>query len=412
MHADATYAARVMQRIDALGAVSDEPGRLTRTYGSPAMRRANEFVAGWMREAGMTARTDAIGNLVGRYEGASARAKTLLLGSHLDTVRDAGRFDGPLGVLTAIACVQRLNDAGRRLPFALEVIGFADEEGVRFHTTYLGSRALAGSLGEADLQRKDAAGVTLAEAIRAFGGDSGALKTCRRDPAQLLGYVEVHIEQGPVLQEKNLPVGVVTAIAGQTRVEAAFHGRAAHAGTTPMALRQDALTAAARFLRDAEVIASRHPGLVVTSGQLEVRPGASNVIPALVKLSLDVRHADDTVRFAACELLEVTARFDAAHRRAGLDWEIIQATRAVVCCPRMAAQLAEAVAAHAGPAELLHSGAGHDAAALAALTPVAMLFVRCKDGISHHPDESVQEADVCAAIGVLGDFLERLARQP
>jgi allantoate deiminase len=409
MHADATYAAHVMQRIDALAAVSDESGRLTRTYGSPAMRRANELVAGWMREAGMTVQTDAIGNLIGRYPGSDTGAKSLLLGSHLDTVRDAGRFDGPLGVLTAIACVQKLHDASQRQPFGIEVIAFADEEGVRFHTTYLGSRALAGTLGEAALHRKDADGVTLAEAIRAFGGDPGAIKTCRRDSAKLLGYFEVHIEQGPVLQEKDLPVGVVTAIAGQTRTEAVFHGRAAHAGTTPMALRQDALSAAARFLRDAELIATRHPGLVVTCGQIEVRPGASNVIPAFVKLSLDVRHADDAVRFAACELLEITARFVAAHRRVDLDWEIIQATRAVECCPRMTAQLTESVVAHAAKTELLPSGAGHDAAALATITPVAMLFVRCKDGISHHPDESVWEDDVRVALSVMNDFLQRLA---
>jgi allantoate deiminase len=358
----------------------------------------------------MTTRLDAIGNLIGRYEGAPGAAKTLLLGSHLDTVREAGRFDGPLGVLVAIAGVRKLNSIGGRLPFALEIIAFADEEGVRFHTTYLGSRALVGSLGEADLQRLDAKGITLAEAIRGFGGDPDALKSCRRDSAQLLGYVEVHIEQGPVLQEKNLAVGVVTAIAGQTRIEAVFHGQAAHAGTTPMALRQDALTAAARFLRDAEVIASRHAGLVVTCGQIEVRPGASNVVPAFVKLSVDLRHADDSVRFAAGELLEVTARFDAAHRRVDLAWEIVQATRSVDCCPRLTGLLAESVTAHALRAELLVSGAGHDAATLAALTPVAMLFVRCKDGLSHHPGESVQEADVQVAVGVLDEFLRRLAR--
>jgi len=412
MHADAALAAQIMQRIDALAAVSDEPGRLTRSYGSPAMRRANELVAGWMREAGMTVCTDAIGNLIGSYASANATAKSLLLGSHMDTVRDAGRFDGPLGVLTAIACVQKFHETGRRLPFAVEVIAFADEEGVRFHSTYLGSRSLVGTLGEAELQRVDLGGVTLSEAIRSFGGDPTCLKSCRRDPAKLLGYVEVHIEQGPVLQQKNLPVGVVSAIAGQTRIEAAFHGRAAHAGTTPMALREDALVAASRFIRDAEVIARRHPGLVVTAGQLEVRPGASNVVPGFVKLSLDVRHEDDAVRNEACELLAVTARFDAAHRRTELGWEIIQATRAVACCPKLTSLLREAAASHAADGEPMPSGAGHDAAALAAITPVGMLFVRCKDGISHHPGESVEEADVRVAISAMGRFLELLAARP
>jgi allantoate deiminase len=400
-----------LQRIDALGQISDEPGCLTRTYGSPAMRRANDLVGAWMREAGMATRIDAVGNLLGRHEGSSAATKTFLLGSHLDTVRDAGRFDGALGVLTAIACVQNLARAGRRLPFAVEVIAFADEEGVRFHSTYLGSRALAGALGEAELLRTDADGVTLAEAIRRSGGDPDALKSCRRDPAQILGYVEVHIEQGPVLQEKGIPVGVVSAIAGQTRLEATFEGRAAHAGTTPMTLREDALVAAARFIRDAETIATRHPDLVVTIGQIEARPGASNVIPGFVKLSVDVRHADDAVRCDACELLAITARFATAHRRVELGWNIVQATRAVACSPDLARLLGEAIGRHSGVPAVLPSGAGHDAATLAALTPVAMLFVRCKDGISHHPGESAQEADVRVAISVLGDFLERLAQR-
>src|SRR5437868_2762200 len=238
MQTDAESAAQVMRRIDELAGITDEPRKLTRTYGSEAMRRANERVAGWMREAGMAVRRDAIGNLIGRYEPPceSRSRKVLLLGSHLDTVRDAGRFDGALGVLVAIACVQRMAQTKESPPFALEVIGFADEEGVRFHSTYLGSRALIGTLREVDLQRTDAEGTTLAEAIRRFDGQPDGLKSCRRDPGEIVGYVEVHIEQGPVLQTKEIAVGVVTAIAGQTRLEAEFHGCAAHAGTTPMLL--------------------------------------------------------------------------------------------------------------------------------------------------------------------------------
>ncbi|MEY2410087.1 MAG: allantoate deiminase [Verrucomicrobiota bacterium] len=410
MRTDAELAAQVMQRIDALAEISEVPGGLTRTYGSPSMHRANEAVSGWMREAGMTTRVDAIGNLCGRYEGAKGATQTFLLGSHLDTVRDAGRFDGALGVITAIACVQCFAENGRRLPFAIEILAFADEEGVRFHSTYLGSRALCGVIGEADLQRTDRDGVCLEEAIRKFGGDPAALKTCRRDPSELLGYAEVHIEQGPVLQDQQRALGVVWAIAGQTRLEASFAGRAAHAGTTPMGLREDALVAAARFIRDAQLIARQHPGLVVTVGQIEAHPGASNVIPGFVKLSVDVRHPEDAVRCDACELLAVTAAFGAAHERVELGWNIIQATRSITCSPELTALLTESIGE--GKATIsLCSGAGHDAATLAAITPVVMLFVRCKDGISHHCDESVHESDVEAAIRVMGDFLQRVAQR-
>ena len=231
-----------MQRIDALAQISEEPDRLTRTFCSPAMRRANDLVGGWMREAGMEVRQDAIGNLIGRYEGGT---KSLLLGSHLDTVRAAGKFDGALGVLVGITCVQQLHETGTRLPFSIEVIGFADEEGVRYHTAYLGSKVLAGTFNPEDLKRTHANGISMADAIRSFGGKPDALASARMDPNRLLGYVEVHIEQGPVLERKNLAVGVVTAIAGQTRKLFRFVGAAGHAGTVPMDLRKDALCAAA-----------------------------------------------------------------------------------------------------------------------------------------------------------------------
>src|SRR3954451_2118942 len=281
--ANATAAATVLARADELAACTEEPGRLTRRFATPALVRAGDLVLGWMREAGMRAHRDAIGNVVGRWEPpGGAAARTLLLGSHLDTVRDAGRYDGMLGVLVALACVERL----RAAPFAVEVLGFADEEGVRYGTAYLGSSVVAGTFDRDALARRDADGVGMADAIAAFGGDPAALDGARRDREDLLGYVEVHIEQGPVLEAEDLPVGVVTGIAGQTRTEVGFAGVAGHAGTGPMALRSDALAAAAECTVAVEALGRTTEVLVATVGELRVERGASNVIPARAALSL------------------------------------------------------------------------------------------------------------------------------
>ena len=402
------YAHTVMQRCDALASFSEEPDRLTRRFGTAALRDANAAVAEWMRAAGMTARQDALGNLIGRYEADHAGAKTLLLGSHLDSVIDAGRYDGPLGVLVALACVQRLHDQGRRLPFAIELLGFADEEGVRYHTTYLGSQVVAGTLAPAALELADADGITLAQAIRAFGGDPGRLAESRRSGDDLLGYCEVHIEQGPVLEARDLPVGVVSAIAGQSRIAVVLTGVAGHAGTVPMDLRRDALCAAAELVLAAEALARDKPGLVATIGQLDARPGASNVIPGQVTLSLDIRHQDDAHRERALAELRQRAERNAGARGIALDWRIVQESRALACDPALTERLARAIAALGYPLLALPSGAGHDGVAIAALTPIAMLFVRCKGGVSHNPAESVDLADVGVAIDVLGRFLLEL----
>ena len=401
-------AATVMGRLDILGACSEEPGRLTRPFASEAMRRTHEHVAAWMREAGMSVRKDNIGNLVGRYEGAGGDA-TLLAGSHLDSVRDAGRYDGPLGVMVALAAVQRLHESGSRLPFAIEVVGFADEEGLRYGTTYLGSRAMAGALDPADLRRPDAQGVTMAEAIRGFGGDPDRVGEDRWAGGKLLGYVEVHIEQGPVLEVRDLPVGIVSAIAGQSRLSLVFTGEAGHAGTVPMNRRKDALAAAAEFVLLVEAEARATDGLVATVGQLAVSPGAANVVPGKVMLTLDVRHADDAVRLEHVKRMQQLTR-DIAERR-GLSvesWPIAE-NGSIPSSPRLTALLAQAAQSLGDPAVKLASGAGHDAVVMAGLTEVAMLFVRCKGGISHHPAESVTEEDVAVAIDVLARFLELLA---
>jgi allantoate deiminase len=396
----------VMDRCDILATCTDEPGRVTRPFASDAMRRAHEYVSKWMTEAGMKVRRDNVGNLRGRYEGVASDAPTLILGSHLDSVRNAGKYDGPLGVMVAIAAVQRLHDKGTRLPFAIEVLGFADEEGLRFASTYLGSRALAGTFEIADLARTDATGVTMAEAVRAFGGDPGLIGDDRWREGALLGYCEVHIEQGPALEARGLPVGVVSAITGQNRYALTFAGVAGHAGTVPMEQRHDALAAAAEFVLVVEREARGRPGLVATVGQLQVQPGAVNVIPGQVDLSLDVRHADDATRAGAAEQILEHANAIAGKRHLAVAIELISENVSVPCSPRLVSLLSQAVAGLGHEAVELPSGAGHDGVTMSRLTDVAMLFVRCKGGVSHNPAESVTAEDVGVAIDVLGRFLE------
>jgi allantoate deiminase len=397
-----------MERLDVLGTFSAEADRLTRPYASEAMRETNSSVADWMREAGMVVRQDNTGNLRGRYMGVDGA--TLLIGSHLDSVRDAGRYDGPLGVMVAIAAVQRLHDRGRRLPFAIEVLGFADEEGLRFGCTYLGSRALAGRFEPADLDRVDAVGTSMREAMRDFGGDPERVQEDAWRDGQLLGYCEVHIEQGPALEARDLPVGVVSAIAGQARHRITFTGQAAHAGTTPMDRRRDALAAAAELVLAVEREGRSHPDLVATVGQLEVSPGAVNVVPGEAALSLDVRHADDEVRVEATRTLLEAARAIASRRSLDVAAELLLESRSVRCAPRLTALLARSVEDLGHPVLELASGAGHDAVAMSDLTDVAMLFVRCKGGVSHNPAESVTTADVAVAIDVLSRFVQLLAQ--
>lgn len=397
----------VMDRADVLGGISEEPDRLTRRFATPSMGQVNEIVAGWMRDAGMSVRQDSIGNLIGCHEGADG-GSTLVLGSHLDTVRDAGKYDGPLGVLIAIACVHRLHTAGMRLPFAIEVVAFADEEGLRYHTSYLGSKVFAGTFDPAYLYLADDDGITMRHALAEFGGDPESISRDKRAPDDLLGYCEVHIEQGPVLEKEGLPVGIVSAIAGQTRVRVEFTGEAGHAGTVPMGMRRDALCAAAEFVLAAEGLAREQPGLVATVGQLSVQPGASNVIPGKVTLSLDVRHAQDAIRGEALMRLHEHATSICERRQVSLDWHVLQETGSIACSPHLMEKLAQAVEACGYPSRQLMSGAGHDVVTMSQITPVAMLFVRCKGGISHNPAESVSVEDVVVAIEVMGRFLEKM----
>ena len=401
-------AATVMERCDLLVAISEEPGSLTRPFGSRAMREANDLVTGWTREAGMSVRRDAIGNLIGRYEGTGER--TLILGSHLDTVRDAGKYDGILGVVVALACVQWLHDKDERLPFSIEVVAFADEEGLRFGTTFLGSSVYAGDFDRELLDLKDEDGVTLAEAIRDSGGDPEALETCGREDADLVGYCEVHIEQGPVLEKLDLPVGVVSAISGQSRAGASFTGKAGHAGTVPMESRRDALCAAAELVLEVERAAREETGSVATVGQVSALPGAGNVIPGEASVSLDIRHQDDTARKRLRDHLSAKTGEIADSRGCEYEWQVRQETPAVPLNPDLSALLARAVEERGFDVHQLPSGAGHDAAQMAVLTTAAMLFVRCREGISHNPEESVTEEDVGVAIDVMRGFVSLLAR--
>lgn len=403
-------AKRLVRWLDELGKISDDEGRLTRTFLSPAMRQANDPVAGWMREAGLAVREDTVGNLIGRLEGAMPKAKTLLLGSHLDTVRDAGRFDGPLGVLLPIAALMELRARGVTLPFAVEVLGFSEEEGVRFASAYLGSKGFSGQLRAGDLTLRDSQGVSVREALDAHNGGKFSLPKAAHKKGALLGYCEVHIEQGPVLEAGKLAVGVVSAIAGQTRGRLTFRGKAGHAGTTPMALRHDALAGAAEFIVAAEALAKKTPSLVATVGTLGVSPGAPNVIPGEATFSLDVRHPKDAARQAALKTLLKTA--DRIARRRGLksSWQVTQDNPAVACDSALTTALDASVRVEQGRSVALVSGAGHDAVVMAAVAPVAMLFVRCREGLSHHPDEYASPADIAVALRVMVDFLERLAR--
>jgi allantoate deiminase len=403
----------IFERADALGAISEEPDRLTRRYGTPAMRQVNDLVGVWMRAAGMSVRRDAIGNLIGRYEAAAPgpESKTLLLGSHLDTVRDAGKYDGTLGVLVPLAALDRLHARGQRLPYAIEIYAFADEEGLRYRTGYLGSSAAVGVLDPDFLATTDADGISLEQAIRDFGGDPNALAATARAADDLLGYLEVHIEQGPVLEQRDLPVGIVTAIQASSRSSLIFTGMAGHAGTVPMALRHDALTAAADFVLAVERLGRETPGLVATVGQLAVEPGASNVIPGRVVLSLDARHpADDTLR-AALRTLETRSSEIATQRGVRVEWNALGTAAAVECSPRLRALLAQAATAAGVEPFELPCGAGHDGVMFAPLTEIAMLFVRCAGGVSHNPIESVTTADVAVALDVVERFLALLAER-
>ncbi len=393
-------AREVLRRCDVLATISSMDDGIERSYLSPEHARANAQVAAWVEEAGMRAWQDAAGNARGSYPGAAPDAQALLLGSHLDTVPNAGRYDGILGVLIAIAVVGRLHARGERLPVSLEVLGFADEEGTRFGRTLLGSCAVAGAWDVSWLDLRDDSGVTLREALDAFGLDPDGVSTAALERDRVRGYLEVHIEQGPLLLDAGRPLGVVSGIMGAKRFDLAMEGKAGHAGGVPMRHRRDALLGAAEAALAVEQVALAD-GVLGTVGEMRVLPGAANVIAGRAEFSLDVRAATDAQRDRAWEAIRTRALETAAARRLAFSDRLRHVARATSSERRLSEAVEHGIRAVTGerkPLELL-SKAGHDAMAIASLTPYAMLFVRCgNEGVSHHPDESVTEDDVALAI--------------
>jgi N-carbamoyl-L-amino-acid hydrolase len=402
----------VMQWCETLAAWSDaanvegEDYDLTCAYMTPAHRKTAAQLMEWMREAGMDAHIDAVGNVVGVYRSDAPGARTLMTGSHYDTVRNGGKYDGRLGILLPIAIVRHLHQRGEKLPFHLEVVGFAEEEGVRFKSTFLGSNAVTGRFDLSLLDQTGADGVSMREALLAAGHDVSQIPAIARDPAELLGFVEVHIEQGPVLLERDLALGVVTAIAGSSRYLVELAGLASHAGTTPMTMRKDAATAAAEIVLLVEQRCAQAVSLVGTVGQLQVPGGSVNVIPGACRLSLDIRAADDAVRLAAVkDVLDGIAAI-CERRQVEFSLQQIVDASAAPCAPRLMRQFGAAIERAGLPRFDLLSGAGHDAMAMAAITDVAMLFTRCGNGgISHNPLETMTADDAEIAAQVLLDFL-------
>jgi allantoate deiminase len=393
-----------------LAKFSEDRDTITRTFLSRPMREVHTALAAWMARVGMTVRVDAIGNIRGVYaprlsSAAVAASPRFYIGSHLDTVPNAGAFDGVLGTVLAIALVELLEE--KRFPFAIEVVGFSDEEGVRFGVPFLGSRALAGTFDTALLDRLDAKGGSLRDVIRQFGLDPNRIADAQA-PGNALGYLEFHIEQGPVLENLNLPLAVVDVISGQSRAELTFEGVAGHAGTTPMKIRKDALACAAEWIAAVEREALTTSGLVATVGSIAVEPGAGNVVAGRAVASLDVRHPADRMREPAVERLSKAATEIATRRGLTMMWESRLEQPSVVMDPAVAAMLDRALEQSGAASHRMPSGAGHDAMVLASKMPAGMLFLRCEGGISHHPSENVREDDVAAALDAGLKFLNEL----
>jgi allantoate deiminase len=397
----------IVGRISRLAAISETPEQLTRIFLTEEHRAAADLLLSWMMDAGMHVHLDAIGNVCGRYEGERPALPCLMLGSHYDSVREAGKWDGPLGLITAISCVADLHKRERRLPFAIEVIGFADEEGVRFASTLLGSRAVAGTFDERLLDAKDNAGISMRNALFQFGLDPAHIGVAARARSELLAYIELHIEQGPVLEAQNLPVGVVTAISGATRLAASLTGMAGHAGTVPMLLRRDALAGAAEcIVAIEEFCRNDRGGSVGTVGYIHAIPGATNVIPGQVSFTIDLRAVSDAHRNLAVADIVRKIEDIAKRRKLLLQVDVTHENRTVPCAPWLKAQVSEAITGEGYRVFELPSGAGHDGMAMIDIADVAMVFVRCRGGISHHPDEHVDVADADAGARVLLRLIE------
>lgn len=405
------FGATLMARLDALAAFTEVPGQLTRRYLTPAHIAAMGQVRTWMEEAGMQVRRDAVCNVIGRCEGKRPGAPAILLGSHIDTVVDAGKYDGNLGVLSAIAAVADLNDHGERLDHAIEVVAFGEEEGVRFPTHLLTSNALVGNLEPSIFDACDGEGVSVRRALTIAGGNADVYGGCARKRDDVAAYVELHIEQGPVLHDKGQPCAAVAAIDGAIRLIVTARGFAGHAGTVPMGFRRDALAAAAEMIVAIERLGASQSDLVATVGRLDAKPGAPNVIPGRVEFTVDMRSPSDAVRHRAQRELLALLRDISARRRIELETRIYQEVPATALDTRITAAVREAIAACGLDVLELSSGAGHDAMTMAKLCPSGMIFLRCNDGISHNPAESITAQDADIGVRVLLETVRRLDKR-
>jgi allantoate deiminase len=402
----------ILQRINELASISEVAGATTRTFGTEAFIKGRTLVANWMQQAGLQTHIDNIGNIRGKLLCSVPGAKTLVIASHIDTVFNAGKFDGPLGVLTGLAIIEQQIEHKKSLPFHIELIAFSDEEGCRFHTTFLGSKVVAGQFDNNLLDKKDATGNTLGDVIQAMGGNTSLLPQDAITAGSWLGYFEIHIEQGPVLYEKDIPVGIVTAIAGQKRIALTFKGEAGHAGTVPMHMRNDALCAASEFILEVERFAASHMQQVVaTVGTLNIPNAASNVIPGEVTCTLDLRSPSQQVLNSCYAYLEQLGSAICQRRKITFNWQLVQESKPVNCDANTNRLLANAIRQAGYDVINLVSGAGHDAVAIAAVSPVTMLFVRCYKGISHNPLENVELKDLAAAVDVSTAFINSLIQK-
>lgn len=405
---------RAQAMLDTLAAISAEPDQLTRLYLTPEHKRAADLVAEWMRRAGMSVRMDAVAGVHGLLSNGANSPRRLLVGSHIDTVIDAGRYDGALGIVAAVLAVEEIRARDITLPFTLEVVAFGDEEGIRFPKTLIGSSTVAGATEESVLDLTDAAGETVRSALLRFGCDPAAIASEAYRREDVVGYLEVHIEQGPLLESLEEPLGAVTAIASQSRHRVRIAGEAGHAGTVPMSLRHDALAGAAEFIAMTEELAYKgeRNHLVITTGEITIKPGAVNVIPGEARLSLDVRAASDAARASAVETIRRRSRQIGSRRGLVIGIENVHEKPVAVCAPKLRAAISDAVGSLTGrkPPELM-SGAGHDGLAMAHLTDIGMIFVRCRAGISHNPLEHVTVSDLGCAVEALIRAIVEVAKQ-
>ncbi len=410
MESYTSRAARVVSQIGSLGEISDEGRILTRLFGTKAHGQVLQRVLKWMEAIGLEARIDNMGNVRGRLRGKEGSNKLFVMGSHLDTARNVGKYDGVLGVLLALDAVKNLKTLGVELPFNVEIVGFSDEEGVRFNIAYLGSSVLTGNFQKEWLNKSGIYGKMLSSVITEMGGDVKKISQDAIPQEEWLGFLEVHVEQGKVLFEKDLPVGVVSSISGQTRINLFINGTRGHAGTTPMELRQDALATAAEFIHQVETYALQHSDkLVATVGSIHSYPNIANIIPSKVRCSVDIRSPQNEVMDQATADLE--QQFYSILEQRGLkgQWELSQRNPSVICDAQLRAYLIQAMNdARVKGLEAIDSGAGHDAVCIAEVAPSAMLFVQCKNGINHHPEEYVSPETIEAAIRVVDKFWEQM----